>query len=187
MCQFNFIILLLDDSPEDRTAYRRYLQKDRNYSYTIIETDCAEFALEYCRISCPDLVLMDDLLPDMDGLEFLQKLQQFIPIQTLPILMMAGQENETLAVQAFQMGVQDYLLKTQITCDDFCYKIHQALEKDLEKVNPSKTVPVPNFPLILLAKDNEVNTTLLSEYWDGKGDHVVLAKNSLDVLKITKE
>ncbi|VXD15472.1 PAS fold family (fragment) [Planktothrix serta PCC 8927] len=122
-------ILLLDDSTEDRVAYRRYLQSDPHYSYTIIDANSAEIALEYCRKSPPDLMLLDYLLSDMDGLEFLEQLQQFIPIPTLPILMITGQGNENVAVQALKNGVKDYIIKDQITCDDLCHRVHLVLEQ----------------------------------------------------------
>lgn len=63
-------VLLVDDCLEDRETYRRYLLADSEYNYTIWEAQSGEEGLELCRRLQPDGVLLDYLLPDLDGLNF---------------------------------------------------------------------------------------------------------------------
>ncbi len=110
--QLRRTILIVEDSPEDREMYRRYLMNDRDYDYTIVEASLGEEGLNLWRQHQPDAVLLDYRLPDLDGLEFLAALQ---PQQPLPIVMVTGVGSEAIAVQSIKAGAQDYLVKGQIT------------------------------------------------------------------------
>ena len=61
-------ILIIDDCLEDRETYRRYLLQDSLYSYTILEEEYGENGLKLCKLIKPDAILLDFLLPDIDGL-----------------------------------------------------------------------------------------------------------------------
>ncbi|MEZ2239122.1 GAF domain-containing protein [Microcoleus sp.] len=111
----NLTIVLIDDSEVDRATYRRYLMEDRDRTYQIVEFDNGEDALEWCQQQIPDIFLLDYFLPDMDGLELLQQLQQQTGRNTLPVIMFTGQGNLQIAVDLLKSGAQDYLDKSQIT------------------------------------------------------------------------
>ncbi len=139
MTQPPYTILIIDDSAEDRTLYRRYLRQDKGQEYTIWEAELAEEGLALWQQHRPDIILLDYRLPDMDGLEFLQDfLPHFLPqtaaastlspmvlpnsgitatqpLLCLPVVIITGQGSETIALQAIQIGVQDYLVKGAIT------------------------------------------------------------------------
>jgi len=57
-------ILIVDASPEDRELYRRYLQRDPDYSYTILEASLGQQGLDLWRQQQPDVGLLDYSLPD---------------------------------------------------------------------------------------------------------------------------
>ncbi|MEB3191064.1 MAG: PAS domain S-box protein [Snowella sp.] len=113
----SYRILLLDDSPEDRATYCRYLQRDQEHDYEILEADSATIALEMCQELLPDLILLDYQLPDMDGLALWQLLVQQLGEETMPVLMVTGQGNEAIAVQSIKQGIQDYLVKSNLTAE----------------------------------------------------------------------
>ena len=115
--QLHRTILIVEDSPEDRETYRRYLLRDHDYDYTIIEASLGQEGLNLWRQHEPDVVLLDYQLPDMDGLEFLVSLQTQQPQTPMSIVMMTGVGSEAIAVQAIKGGVQDYLVKEQITSE----------------------------------------------------------------------
>lgn len=121
-------ILIVDDSPEDCELYRRYLRRDPDYSYTILEASLGWQGLELWQQQRPDLVLLDYRLPDLDGLEFLAQLPSPTPQPCLPVIVLTGQGNETIAVQALKAGAQDYLIKGQITPEGLHLAIHGAIE-----------------------------------------------------------
>ena len=110
-----YTILLIDDSEVDRATYRRFLMQDRDRTYQIVEFDNGEDGLQWCQQKIPDIFLLDYFLADMDGVEFLQQLQQQTGRDTLPIIMLTGQGNIQIAVDLLKSGAQDYLEKSQIT------------------------------------------------------------------------
>ncbi|MBR8840843.1 MAG: PAS domain-containing protein [Stigonema ocellatum SAG 48.90 = DSM 106950] len=117
-------VLIIDDSPEDRQLYRRYLMGDREYSYTVLEAELGGQGLEMWQQHQPDAVLLDYRLPDMDGLEFLAQFEQ----SWLPMIMVTGCGNEAIAVQAIKAGAQDYLVKEQITPEGLQLAVNGAIE-----------------------------------------------------------
>lgn len=128
MVQQQLIILIIDDCSEDRAVYRRYLLQDPQYNYKILEEETGESALQLCQQLQPDSILLDFLLPDMDGLEFLRELKQQSNGSMPAVIMLTGHGNETVAVQAMKSGVQDYLVKGDITAESLRFTIHSAIE-----------------------------------------------------------
>lgn len=62
----------------DRTIYRSYLQQETSFAYTVWEAESTEAALRLCRSQPPDSIVLDYLLPDRNGLEFLSSLKSSI-------------------------------------------------------------------------------------------------------------
>ncbi|MEH2050139.1 PAS domain-containing protein [Nostoc sp.] len=128
MSQQQRTLLIVDDSPEDRELYRRYLLRDREYSYTILEATLGRQGLELWQQHQPDAVLLDYRLPDLDGLEFLAQLQPLTQQPCLPVIVVTGQGNEAIAVQAMKAGAQDYIVKEQITPEGLQIAVNGAIE-----------------------------------------------------------
>ncbi|MEH1925203.1 PAS domain-containing protein [Nostoc sp.] len=128
MSQQQRTLLIVDDSPEDRELYRRYLLRDRESSYTILEATLGQQGLELWQQHQPDAVLLDYRLPDMDGLEFLVRLQPSTQQPCLPVIVVTGQGNEAIAVKAIKAGAQDYIVKEQITSEGLQIAVNGAIE-----------------------------------------------------------
>ncbi|MEA5625912.1 PAS domain-containing protein [Nostoc sp. UHCC 0251] len=128
MFQQQRTLLIVDDSPEDRELYRRYLLRDREYSYTILEASLGQQGLELWQQHQPDAVLLDYRLPDLDGLEFLEQLQPSMQQPCLPVIVVTGQGNEAIAVKAIKGGAQDYIVKEQITPEGLQIAVNGAIE-----------------------------------------------------------
>lgn len=122
-------VLIVDDCPEDRETYRRYLRQDPDYTYVVLEEESGEKALELCRLMKPDSVLLDYLLPDIDGLEFLDELSDKTGKVDIPVVMVTGYGNESIAVQAMKSGAHDYLVKGQTTPESLRLALRHAMEK----------------------------------------------------------
>jgi PAS domain S-box-containing protein len=123
-------VLLVDDCLEDRITYRRYLSHDRHHSYNILEAETAQEALLLlCRQEFPDVILLDYLLPDMNGLEFLDKLKIKFGQANFPVVMLTGQGNEQIAAQALKDGAAEYLIKQDLIPESLRLVIENVREK----------------------------------------------------------
>jgi len=122
-------IVIIDDCLEDRETYRRYLLADDKYTYRIFEEEYGENGLELCKLVKPDAILLDFLLPDIDGLEFLSELKRQMGRNNLPVVMLTGQGNEAIAVQVMKSGASDYLVKGNTTPESLRLAIHNVVKR----------------------------------------------------------
>jgi light-regulated signal transduction histidine kinase (bacteriophytochrome) len=116
-------ILIIDDSPEDHELYREYLGGGKAQHYRFIDAYCGEEGEKLYQDNQVDCVLLDYRMPDLDGLEVLQRLTSISDI--VPVVMMTGDGNENVAVVAMKTGSKDYLPKRVIT--------PQALRRTVER------------------------------------------------------
>jgi signal transduction histidine kinase len=124
-------ILIVDDTPEDRETYRRLLRQGGEHEYDFLETGSGAEGLALALAERPDCVLLDYRLPDLDGLELLTQLPlggrtdgQAPP----PVIVLTGQGNEAVAVEAMKAGAQDYLVKDAISAQSLSRAVANALE-----------------------------------------------------------
>jgi PAS domain S-box-containing protein len=122
-------ILIVEDSLSYRSKLRDYLSQDNRYNYTILETGTGAEGLKQYRIAQPDAILLDYVLPDMNGLEFLQALQQQIKKPDLPVVLLTEYEKENLASQAIESGAQQYLSKSALTNENLRLSLHNAIKQ----------------------------------------------------------
>lgn len=123
------LILIIDDSAEDRLAYKRYLSRDFESSYQFLEAESGAEGLALAQQRHPDCVLVDYQLPDTDGLEFVADYKRCLGDSHPPVVMLTGQGDESIAVQAIKLGAQDYLVKGKTTAQGLQIVVRNAIEK----------------------------------------------------------
>ncbi len=126
---FSLTILLIDDCAVDRRACCRFLKRDSLYNYRIVEFEKGTEAVKWCEQEIPDVILLDFLLPDGDGLQFLQQIRKRLKNTQCPVIMLTGQGDETIAVRAIKSDAQDYLVKDDLTVKSLQRAIHHAVEQ----------------------------------------------------------
>ncbi|MEL6354197.1 MAG: ATP-binding protein [Cyanobacteria bacterium J06627_28] len=121
-----YTILIVDDSEADRTAYRRFAMVADAQSTIFLECDCGEDGLALCQQHLPDLILLDYLLPDLNGVEFVQTLKELMqPVP--PVIMLTGEGNERVAVEAMKAGARDYLVKRDLSAQTLTQAIRRVI------------------------------------------------------------
>jgi DNA-binding response OmpR family regulator len=98
-------ILVVDDEPEIVRLVRSYLEQD---GYRVVTAYNGEEALYAARHEKPDLVVLDVLMPKMDGLEFTRRVRRE---QDVPIIMLTARAEETDRIVGLEMGADDYVTK----------------------------------------------------------------------------
>ncbi|MBD1909262.1 MULTISPECIES: hybrid sensor histidine kinase/response regulator [unclassified Leptolyngbya] len=131
-------LLITDDCQEDREVYREYLSGDPEQSYQFIEAGSAEVGLALCQKQHCDAILLDFSLPDMTGLEFLDELYQQAGVP-LPVIMVTGQGDERVAVQAMKRGAQDYLIKQDLEPNVLQVTVRNAVQQSRQRNQFSQT------------------------------------------------
>ena len=93
---------------DDERPIRRFLCTALNSTYTVSEAENGADALRSVAITRPDLVLLDLGLPDMDGLEVLQRIREW---SLVPVIVISVRDQEEHKVAALDAGADDYLTK----------------------------------------------------------------------------
>ncbi len=119
-------ILIVDDNPQDRASYRRFLQ--RTGAYLFAECENGEEGLRDYFRNPPDCVLLDYRLPDIDGMEFLARANAGSN-DLHAVVVLTSQGNEVVAVNALKMGAQDYLGKDTLSAENLYRAVRNAIEK----------------------------------------------------------
>jgi CheY-like chemotaxis protein len=102
-------ILVVDDEPSCRGPLSQLLELE---GYEVATAEDGLEALQRMQERRPDLVLLDLLMPRMDGVQFLEKVRSEKRYEGLPILLVTGQHDSRLQAKATGLGVQEYLFKT---------------------------------------------------------------------------
>lgn len=101
-------ILVVDDSPDDISSIVGLL----NGEYEIKTATSAEKALAYLENhSAIDLILLDILMPDMDGFEVCKKIKQRPELSSIPVVFLTALEKESDIVKGLELGAADYIVK----------------------------------------------------------------------------
>ncbi|MCO7126749.1 response regulator transcription factor [Sporolactobacillus shoreicorticis] len=98
-------ILLVDDEERIRKLLKMYLERE---NYAIDEAGDGETALQKALDKDYDLILLDLMLPGMDGEEVCEKLREF---KATPVIMLTAKGEEANRVQGFEVGTDDYIVK----------------------------------------------------------------------------
>ena len=98
-------ILIVDDEPRMRRFVRMNLELE---GYQVIEAENGLQAIEKVREDLPDLVLLDVMMPEMDGFEALQGIRQ---VSTVPVIMLTIKSDEEDKVKGLGLGADDYITK----------------------------------------------------------------------------
>lgn len=125
-------ILIVDRSPVDRQIYQQYLSQFSEVDDQFLEADSGNSALEICRKSSVQAILLNSELTDMTGIEFLSKLEQFEAALPIVVIVASG----AIARQFLQSGAKDYMIKDKITPEVLYHTLESAiLRQQIEQDN----------------------------------------------------
>jgi diguanylate cyclase (GGDEF)-like protein len=101
-------LLIVDDIRDNRVLLRRRFERR---GFEIVEAESGLAALELIDKESFDLVLLDIMMPGIDGIETLKRIRQQRSASTLPVIMVTGKTASENMVEALQLGANDYVTK----------------------------------------------------------------------------
>ena len=119
-------VLLIEDNPGDADLVRLRLVESKSE----VQVNCVprlSDALACLDLETPELVLLDLNLPDSHGAETFRRIRQKSP--DVPVVILSGRDDPALAVKAVQQGVQDYLVKSDVTSKQLERALRYAVER----------------------------------------------------------
>ncbi|ADE36345.1 response regulator [Methanohalophilus mahii] len=101
-------ILIIDDEPDAIIAAKRALQSE---GYNVIEAYNGKTGLEAIEEKTPDLILLDVMMPDMDGFEICKQLKKDELYNHIPIIMLTAKGEVDDRIEGIETGADDYITK----------------------------------------------------------------------------
>ncbi len=101
-------ILIIEDEPDIVETIRYHLEKT---GFDVLSSGDAETALDILNQSNPDLILLDLILPGMNGFDFCKEVKREPRTRAIPICVLSARRHEVDRVLAFELGVDDYIVK----------------------------------------------------------------------------
>jgi len=101
-------ILVVDDEKDIRELVRHHLEKD---GYVVSEVGLGEEAVPRARKVRPDLILLDLMLPGVDGFTVCRSLKQDETVRDIPVIMLTAKGTEADIVTGLELGADDYVTK----------------------------------------------------------------------------
>ncbi len=102
------LLLVVDDDAVVRSMITKALQKQ---GYDVIEAANGSEGVDHFRYYRPDMVLLDVLMPVMNGFEACGVMREFDPERSVPIIMLTGLDDITSVDKAFEVGATDFITK----------------------------------------------------------------------------
>lgn len=195
-------ILIVDDE-QDILDLLQFNLETEGYN-TLTATDGLS-ALRQAKAQKPDLVVLDIMLPEKDGLQVIRELREDADTKSIPVIFLTAKDSEFDEVLGLELGADDYIVKP-ISIRKLLARIKTVLRKtavaalenepiirfaDVEIDIPSYLVRVAGKPVAFTKKEFEVlaylarkagkvvtRDTLLNEIW---GDDVVVIDRTIDV------
>ncbi len=120
-------ILLVEDNPHDALLMRRMLNGAAAGQCALTHETCLADAVRRLPEHKVDIVLLDLGLPDASGLEAVRLMLEAAPL--LPVVVLTGRDDETLAMQALRAGAQDFLIKGESQAALVLRALRHAIER----------------------------------------------------------
>ena len=107
--QKNISVLIVDDNYDHASGIRELVKLESDFEVKGIAAS-AEIAISLIKKYCPDIVIMDINMPDMDGITAIQEIKK-LDLQT-KVLALTGYDDSDLIYRAMKVGARGYILKT---------------------------------------------------------------------------
>jgi CheY-like chemotaxis protein len=125
-------ILIVDDEPILRQLFQKVLEHD---GHSVLTAANGREALEVLRHQVPDLILLDMLMPAMDGTTFLKLMRRHQDWAHVPVVIMSALADECNVRNVAALGVRDYLLKAGFSLPMLRKRIAKYLDPAAEEAD----------------------------------------------------
>jgi len=162
-------VLVVDDEPQIRRALRLVLRAN---GYEVSEVGTGEGALDALALQPFDLMILDLVLPDMDGVEVCRRLREW---SRLPVVVLSAHGEEDVKVQALDEGADDYVTKP-FSAPELLARMRSAMRR--ASVNTAPTEP------IVRSAGGDVEIDLVRRQVTRDGQEVHLTPTEYDLLRV---
>lgn len=180
------LLLVDDDSVLGEVMRRRLL--DEGYACRWARDGVEGLAL--MRAERPDLVLLDIVMPTMNGYEFLETMMRDIALADIPVIVISNSGQPVEIERVIALGAKDYLVKAQFSPEDVVAKVTNILGGPADPTFPSAATALygtgkfPSQTKILIVEDEQILVELSAGRFRSEGYQVFTAGDGQQCLEI---
>jgi DNA-binding response OmpR family regulator len=120
-------VLIIEDEVDIRVLYAEYL---RDQGFDVIECGDGQSGLDNIKAGNWDILLLDIMLPKMDGFEILKNTRENEPTKIKPVVLMTNLDNESIRQRGQDLGANGYIVKSEITPQDVLDSVKRFFPDD---------------------------------------------------------
>lgn len=139
-----YSILVVDDEPHIRQILQFTLER---VGYRVVTCAGGQEAIERMVEDKPDLLLLDVMMPQMDGYEVCRKMRQDFTLSQIPVIMLSAKGDQTDKVVGLEQGANDYLVKPYSN-DELLLRVKNVLEWNIKQREANPLTGLPGNPAI---------------------------------------
>jgi CheY-like chemotaxis protein len=124
-------VLVVDDDPQIRRLIRLILES--RFTFTVLEAEDGVKALNRIESDMPFLVILDIMMPEMDGIQVLKEIRKRDEWKDLPVIVCSAVSERSKVLELYNSGIADYIIKP-INPIVFSNKVTQYLKQHLERI-----------------------------------------------------
>jgi DNA-binding response OmpR family regulator len=119
-------VLFIEDNPDTREIYKDVLERE---GFQVLLAEDGQKGLSYAQATIPDLIILDIMLPKMNGLEVLKKLNGSPETASIPVLIFSAAADALDRQKAMELGAREYTIKATNTPKQVVGKIRALLSR----------------------------------------------------------
>lgn len=116
-------VLIVEDEPDILDLLADSFEKE---GFATLKADTAEKGIKIALQKKADFILLDILLPKMDGLTMLKKLRKNTWGKSVPVIILSNVTDQQKVSQAMELGVYDYIVKTNLVLSDLINQVKEV-------------------------------------------------------------
>jgi DNA-binding response OmpR family regulator len=159
-------VMIVDDEPETVNLLKYILS---NAGIDVAGADSGQTAIDKVPKIWPDLILMDIMMPEMDGLEAFSKIRKLTPA---PVVIVSAKNQKDDIVRGLQMGADDYITKPFHPAE-LVARVNTVVNRFRQVTPPSGAIEFPGLEMRLDPNTREVEI---------RGESIALARREFEVL-----
>jgi diguanylate cyclase (GGDEF)-like protein len=147
-------ILLVDDDP---LIQRMITQSLTLAGYQVVSATSGRMAITLAQKDPPDLILLDVMLPEMDGYQVCQQLRQAPQTASVPVIMMTAMDEKESVIKGLRSGADDYLTKP-VEIEELVARVQVHLRRTERDVAANPLTTLPGNPMIEQVIQRRIDT-----------------------------
>ncbi|MFA6322174.1 MAG: response regulator [Candidatus Buchananbacteria bacterium] len=125
-------ILIVEDEPMILDMYQTKLTQS---GFAVIKAEDGAAGISLAQLELPNLILLDILMPKIDGYEMLKTLKTMSATKDIPVIIFSNLSQPNEVEKGLQLGANDFIIKSSVTPNEIANKVNNYLTKNYGKTN----------------------------------------------------